>query len=233
VVFRRAAPRGLTALLAVAVAALALAGPAGAKPPNPGTNPDRAGRAPVIGRGKPVAIADRYIVAFEKDTPANLERTARENARGRGATVHYRYRHALDGFAATLPPRALEALRNDPNVSYIEADSRVSASDTQSPVTWGLDRIDQRNRPLSKQLHVQRDRLWSHYLHNRHRNPTVAYPVRRPRDQRIRLRGRRLGRRLQRPRHSRGGNGGFDDLRSGEGCSTGCGSGLGLPGLGH
>ncbi len=148
-VFRRTVPRGLTALLAVVVAALALAGPAGAESPNQERSPDRAGRAPVIGRGNPAAIADRYIVVFEKDTPTKIERTARENARGRGATVHYRYSHALNGFSATMSPSALEALRNNPNVSYIEADSTVSASDTQSPATWGLDRIDQRNRPLS------------------------------------------------------------------------------------
>ena len=149
-VLRRAVPRGFAALMVVVVTALALVGPAGAKSPNPGMNrPDRGGKAPILGRGDPAAITDRYIVVFEKDTPTKIERTARENARGRGATVHYRYSHALDGFSATLSPSALEALRNNPNVSYIEADSRVTASDTQSPVTWGLDRIDQRSLPLS------------------------------------------------------------------------------------
>jgi len=37
----------------------------------------------------------------------------------------------------------------DPRVSYIEQDSEVWAVATQQGATWGLDRIDQHNRPLS------------------------------------------------------------------------------------
>ncbi len=62
--------------------------------------------------------------------------------------MHHRYSAALSGFAATLSAPALAALRSDPDVAYIEADREVSLSVTQSPATWGLDRIDQRNRPL-------------------------------------------------------------------------------------
>jgi subtilisin family serine protease len=40
-------------------------------------------------------------------------------------------------------------VRNDPNVAYVEADQTVGLVATQSPATWGLDRIDQRNLPLS------------------------------------------------------------------------------------
>jgi len=136
--------------MVVLAIALALVGPAEAQSQSPGkTRPNQAGKAPLIGRGDPSAIKNRYIVVFEKDTPLATERFAREHARGQGATVHYRYSHALDGFSATLSAGAVEALRNNPNVAYIEADSTVTASDTQSPATWGLDRIDQRNLPLS------------------------------------------------------------------------------------
>jgi subtilisin family serine protease len=143
--------RALAAVSVAAVVGLILAGPAGARADNgpAGQQPQRSGRAPVLGANDPAAIRDRYIVVLDKAASAVAERSARDSARARGATIHYRYRHALRGFAATLPNRALDALRNNPNVSYIDADRRVSASATQSPVTWGLDRIDQRNLPLS------------------------------------------------------------------------------------
>ena len=35
------------------------------------------------------------------------------------------------------------------DIAWIEADRRISISTTQSPATWGLDRIDQRNLPLN------------------------------------------------------------------------------------
>jgi subtilisin family serine protease len=98
---------------------------------------------------KPSAIEGRYIVVFDEAAPAAAASGARVDARALGARILHRYNHALDGFSARLSPRAVEALRSNPHVSFIEADFRVHASDTQSPATWGLDRIDQRNRPLS------------------------------------------------------------------------------------
>ena len=40
-------------------------------------------------------------------------------------------------------------MRQDPAVAYVEQDAVVHATDTQSPATWGLDRIDQRDLPLN------------------------------------------------------------------------------------
>jgi len=39
-------------------------------------------------------------------------------------------------------------LADDPHVAFVEEDSEVSISATQTGVTWGLDRIDQRDLPL-------------------------------------------------------------------------------------
>ncbi|GMV40364.1 MAG: hypothetical protein AMXMBFR64_20800 [Myxococcales bacterium] len=44
-----------------------------------------------------------------------------------GVTPHVTYSHALRGFAASLPPAALKALENNPNVAWIEQDSVVEA----------------------------------------------------------------------------------------------------------
>ena len=139
-------------LTAAALAALVglVGAPAGAGQGGPGERlPSHRGPAPVVGEDDRGALRDRYVVVFHKGTSAAAVASARDDARGRGATIHYDYRHALRGFAATLPERAMNALRNNPKVSYIEADRAVEASVTQSPATWGLDRIDQRSLPLS------------------------------------------------------------------------------------
>jgi subtilisin family serine protease len=60
------------------------------------------------------------------------------------------YGNLLLGFSVELTPSQLEALENDPEVSYIEPDGYVYAiSTTQSNATWGLDRVDQRALPIN------------------------------------------------------------------------------------
>jgi subtilisin family serine protease len=66
-----------------------------------------------------------------------------------GAQVHYIYDSAVQGYAATLSVQAVEALRKDADVAYIEQDQVFTANDTQTGPPWGLDRIDQRSLPLS------------------------------------------------------------------------------------
>ncbi|HEX8907516.1 MAG TPA: protease inhibitor I9 family protein, partial [Longimicrobiaceae bacterium] len=66
-----------------------------------------------------------------------------------GVEPRYVYTAAVNGFAGTLNAGQLNALQHNPNVEYIEQDGIATISTTQSPVTWGLDRIDQRSRPLS------------------------------------------------------------------------------------
>ncbi|MDY7227310.1 S8 family peptidase [Hyalangium rubrum] len=55
----------------------------------------------------------------------------------------------INGFAAKLTPEQLKAVRANPNVEYVEEDAAVYSTATQSGATWGIDRIDQRARPLS------------------------------------------------------------------------------------
>ena len=58
------------------------------------------------------------------------------------------YTAALNGFSASLNNGQLTALRHNPNVEYVEQQQLMSIETTQSGATWGLDRIDQRARPV-------------------------------------------------------------------------------------
>jgi subtilisin family serine protease len=97
-------------------------------------------------------IFGQYIVVF-KPGVGNPAATTEELMRGRGGKLHHVYANSIKGFAATLPDVALEGIRHNPNVDYIEADHTVALQQTspQNQATWGLDRIDQADRPLSGQ----------------------------------------------------------------------------------
>src|SRR5215217_57588 len=66
----------------------------------------------------------------------------------RGQLKHL-YQHAINGFAVEMTPEEAEALSQDFRVAYVEEDGIVTADATQSNPPWGLDRIDQRTRPLN------------------------------------------------------------------------------------
>jgi serine protease len=96
------------------------------------------------------AIPGQYIVVLRDDRVASAEAPPLAAAlaqahRGRLMRV---YRHALRGFSVALPATAAAALARDPRVRYVEQDSVMTLVDTQVNPTWGLDRIDQRDRPL-------------------------------------------------------------------------------------
>ena len=88
------------------------------------------------------AIQDHYIVVFKTGA------SPRAAAAAVGATPRHVYHAALNGFAARLSAAQLTALSRNPQVDYISPDQVVTADGTQAYPTWGLDRIDQRYRPL-------------------------------------------------------------------------------------
>jgi subtilisin family serine protease len=105
--------------------------------------------APLLSRaGGGSAIDGSYIVVLkpsvkEVDGPVN-EISVRFKIKSQ-----FRYKHAIKGFAGRLPAAVVDALRADPRVAYIEQDQVAHVVTTQPGATWGLDRIDQRARPLS------------------------------------------------------------------------------------
>jgi subtilisin family serine protease len=66
-----------------------------------------------------------------------------------GGTVGRFFEHALQGYSICLPEAAAEALSEEPNVDLVEQEQVFTPVATQSGATWGIDRIDQRNLPLS------------------------------------------------------------------------------------
>lgn len=102
-------------------------------------------------------IANRYIVTFRQSV-ANPALEADNLMQGRGGQIHFRFNNAIKGFAATIPADAINSIRNNPNVQSIELDAEVNLNQLVSPqnqVTWGLDRVDQRDRPLDSQYYFQ------------------------------------------------------------------------------
>jgi subtilisin family serine protease len=91
-------------------------------------------------------VENEYIVVLRDDADVGA---GANRARGRGAEVVAEWQDALRGFAVRGNPELIISLRTDPDVQYVEQVQEFSIQTTQSPATWGLDRIDQRDRPLS------------------------------------------------------------------------------------
>jgi len=138
------AAAGLLAGLAIAPGPAGAAGQAGAG--QAGSGPGQG--APIIGRDAPGVVQDEYIVVFREGSRGADVAVAKDAARRGGGAIRRSYGAVFNGFAATLPDRALNGLRSNPHVAFIEANRIVRVADTQTPATWGLDRIDQRALPL-------------------------------------------------------------------------------------
>jgi subtilisin family serine protease len=66
-----------------------------------------------------------------------------------GGKLKHVYQNALNGFAAEMSEEDAQRLSEDFRVKFVEEDQVVTADATQTNPPWGLDRIDQRNRPLN------------------------------------------------------------------------------------
>ena len=126
-------------LLVGAVAALAACSDQGPV----ASAPAAAEPAPLRSAAPGRAVEGRYVVVLRAGAdPRSVAAVA-------GVEPGFVYTAALVGFAAELNAGQLDALRHNPAVEYVEQDQEMAVQATQSPAPWGLDRIDQRNLPLS------------------------------------------------------------------------------------
>jgi subtilisin family serine protease len=89
-------------------------------------------------------IQGSYIVVYKSQTSAK----ARASLESLAGVLGYRYTSGLQGFSAQLSSAALDQVRRDPSVAFVEPDSLVSLDIGAAP-SWGLDRINQRSLPLN------------------------------------------------------------------------------------
>ncbi|WP_170288362.1 S8 family serine peptidase [Marilutibacter maris] len=70
---------------------------------------------------------------------------------GRGERMRMRkiFNRALRGFAIEADDDTLARLLADPRVDYVEEEAHLTLNGTQTSATWGIDRVDQRDLPLS------------------------------------------------------------------------------------
>jgi serine protease len=109
----------------------------------------RTAKTPIRGQYIVVLKDGAASLANERSSAARVSIVARDMAGKHRARVKRSFEHALRGFVAQADDAALARLLADPNVAYIEEDGIVTINATQSGATWGIDRIDQRDLPLS------------------------------------------------------------------------------------
>jgi aqualysin 1 len=115
----------------------------------PGDLPEYWEESPRVGNPhKGDLIPHQYIVVFKPGTASPQEKE-REILAQNGGTLKFSYGSALHGFAAIIDDSRIDNVLRHPNVEYVEQDRVVAPEDIQSPATWGLDRVDQRDLPLN------------------------------------------------------------------------------------
>jgi subtilisin len=90
-------------------------------------------------------IPGQYIVVLKDDARAGP--VAEQHARAHGADVFQVYRHALEGYAARMSPRAASRISQDPRVSFVQQDRVVNAVAQTLPT--GVARVDAEQSPTA------------------------------------------------------------------------------------
>jgi hypothetical protein len=104
-------------------------------------------------------IPNRYVVVLAPQQASAVVNVATAVAEAHNAQVVHVYRHALQGMAVRMTAAGAAAMAADPRVESVMQDEAIfigatrhelaSPDTAQTDATWGLDRIDQRDRPLN------------------------------------------------------------------------------------
>ena len=139
---RRLFRSAVVAVTALVTAALTGAGTAGASPPS----------GDVLPAGSATVIPNSFVVIL-KDSASlqqyGVDAAARALTARYGGAIGHVFHRALQGFEVSVGEAAARRFAADPQVLYVQRNGVYQLAGTQTnPPSWGLDRIDQRNRPL-------------------------------------------------------------------------------------
>ena len=117
------------------------------------------GPIPTSGQKKGVVrsempVPGRYIVVLDNSETDRQLVDEEVGTKGQYLTKRYGgevkevFASALTGMVVEMSPEQAEELNSDPEVRFVEEDSYISVSATQTNSPWHLDRVDQRALPL-------------------------------------------------------------------------------------
>jgi len=95
-----------------------------------------------------IVVLDDSVVG-EKGLYSIAPYIASDMAANFHGNIKHVYQNAINGFAAEMSEEDAQKLSEDFRVKFVEEDAVMTADATQTNPPWGLDRIDQRNLPLS------------------------------------------------------------------------------------
>ena len=135
----------LVLAIVLSVGLIAMAGPSVQEP------------VPVLGLGLENVVPNEYVVVYNDNVDLVAKSAIAETVEGFEGQVLYTYSVALNGVSVRISAAGLEQLRLNSNIKYIEAVQMFHIVGDQSPATWGIDRSDQRDLPLSNSYHWDYD----------------------------------------------------------------------------
>jgi subtilisin family serine protease len=132
-VFKAARLAGTAGAVALLTATLGLSAPA------------QAAQGQILGLDSANVVKGSYVVVLKDSAASAASMTGKY-----GGAIKHVYTSALKGFAADMTEAQARRLAADPAVESVQADQVMSIDTTQTnPPSWGLDRVDQANLPLS------------------------------------------------------------------------------------
>lgn len=94
-------------------------------------------------------VPDKYIVVLKSSFTPNFKLEEKLVANYGGVITKKFNPSAINGYVATLSEESAKEFSKRDDVAFVEQDSIMKASETQTNATWGLDRTDQTSLPLN------------------------------------------------------------------------------------